>query len=145
MLNRLIGFLGKIKLFTNTSLDFKKICQPLLQFWTSIHKNVDSLDEDNLACLVFLDFAKAFETIDHKILISKLENYEHRGTALQWFWSYISNREQVVKIGNVLSETRYISHGIPQGGILGKIIFLLYINDIKTHLSYLNFSFLQMM
>ena len=86
----------------------------------------------DLACSVFIDFAKAFDTIDHKILISKLENYGLRGTTLQWFESYLSNREQVVEIGNVLSEKRYISCGVPQGSILGPILFLLYINDIKN-------------
>ena len=51
---------------------------------------------------------------------------------MQWFESYLSNTEQVVKIGNVLSEKRYISCGLPQGSILGPILFLLYINDIKN-------------
>ena len=92
-------------------MDFKKINQPLLQFWTSTII-VDSLDKANHACSVFLDFAKAFDTVAHKILISKLENYGLKGTVLQWFESYLSNREQVVKISNVLwiylDKCRYI-------------------------------------
>ena len=102
-------------------------------------KIVNTLDKGNYACSVFLDFAKAFDTVNHKILISKLENYGIRGTVKQWFESYLSNRKQTVKIGNTFSDEKQITCGAPQGSILGPILFLLYINDIKNSAKQINF------
>ena len=119
MLKRLTGFLEKSKIIYEHQFGFQKnksTTYAVLDIYTEI---VNSLDKGDLACSIFLDFAKAFDTLDHKILISKLENYGLRGILLQWFESYLSNREQVVKIGNVLSKKRFISCGIPQGSILG--------------------------
>ena len=119
MLKRLTGFLEKSKIIYEHQFGFQKnksTTYAVLDIYTEI---VNSLDNHDLACSVFLDFAKAFNIIEHKILISKLENYGLKGTLLQWFESYLSNREQVVKIGNVLSKKRFISCGIPQGSILG--------------------------
>ena len=119
MLKRLTGFLEKSKIIYEHQFGFQKnksTTYAVLDIYTEI---VNSLDNRDLACSVFLDFAKAFNIIEHKILISKLENYGLKGTLLQWFESYLSNREQVVKIGNVLSKKRFISCGIPQGSILG--------------------------
>ena len=85
-----------------------------------------------LVVVFSLTLQKASDIVGYKILISKLENYGLRGTVLQWFESCLSNRERVVKISNVLSEKKYISCGEPQGSILGPILFLLYIHDIKN-------------
>ena len=85
-----------------------------------------------LVVVFSLTLQKASDIFGYKILISKLENYGLRGTVLQWFESYLSNRERVVKISNVLSEKKYISCGVPQGSILGPILFLLHIHDIKN-------------
>ena len=85
-----------------------------------------------LVVVFSLTLQKASDIVGYKILISKLENYGLRGTVLQWFESYLSNRERVVKISNVLSEKKYISWGVPQGSILGPILFLLHIHDIKN-------------
>ena len=75
--------------------------------------------------------SKAFDTINHKILIQKLQHYGIRGINQQWFFDYLTNRKQIVKYNQTRSEEMVIKCGVPQGSILGPILFLLYINDIE--------------
>ena len=77
-----------------------------------------------------MDLSKAFDTFDHKILIDKLGYYRTRGTTLMWFESYLSQRTQYVEVDNFKSSHQIITTGVPQGSILGPLLFIFYMNDM---------------
>ena len=80
--------------------------------------------------LLFVDFSKAFDLVDHKIILQKLAEYNFHDSSLAWFTSYLSDRAQIVKVNGCTSEECSITSGVPQGSILGPIIFLMSINDL---------------
>ncbi len=86
------------------------------------------IDNKQLTCGLFLDFSKGFDTVNHKIHLEKLQKYGIRGVPLQWFTSYLTNRQQYVRINTTDSEMLRMTCGIPQGPLL----FLLYINDMAN-------------
>ena len=90
------------------------------------------LDDNKHVAGVFVDLKKAFDTVDHDILIEKLDHYGLRGVAKDWFISYLKGSRQFVVIENETSSTQEILTGVPQGSVLGPLLFLICINDLNT-------------
>ena len=96
-----------------------------------VDRVIKSLEVKQSPLSIFMDLSKAFDTLDHSILLHKLAYYGIKGIELEWFKSYLTNRKQYVEIDGNISDTKVITTGVPQGSVLGPRLFLIYMNDIE--------------
>ena len=136
MYKRLYTFLDYNNIICDLQFGFRQQCSTSHAL-INITENIrTALDNGNIGCGVFVDLRKAFDTVDHQILLAKLNHYGIRGVPNYWFKSYLSNHKQYVPITGYECGLAAINCGVPQGSVLGPLLFLLYINDLNQAIKF---------
>ena len=134
--NRVMDYLERFNLLSPHQFRFRKGFGTEYAIIDIYEKLLNNLDKGLNTCSIFLDLAKAFDSVSHEILLRKLFKYGIRNNALAFFESYLSSRTQFTKINGEISSSEQIKYGVPQGSILGPLLFLIYINDLPNATSF---------
>ena len=128
--NKLLNFISDNNILYDHQYGFRKGRSTQQAIITLVDKVTKSQDIGDIVITLLIDLKKAFDTIDHRILLRKLYSYGIRGSMLKWMESYLTDRSQYVVIDGKVSQTRGIKCGVPQGSILGPLLFIISVNDI---------------
>ena len=137
--DRCVNFINNQEILNDKQYGFRPKHSTYMAIAQLVDKVTNAVEKNETTIGIFLDLSKAFDTIDHSILLHKLEHYGFRGIVLEWFENYLSNRTQYVAFNNCTSEPGNITCGVPQGSILGPLLFILYVNDITYTSNVLDF------
>ena len=134
MYNRIYSFLCKHKLINTTQFGFRSKHSTEHALISLIETIKKYLDDGEIVCGVFIDLQKAFDTLNHEILLEKLKHYGIRSKQNDWFRSFLTNRKQYVSMEGFFSQTKIVKCGVPQASTLGPLLFLIYINNLANAL-----------